>query len=212
MNEISNDRPPGKLKKKAIAFTTAAALTMGGIAVGQLKNHYDQPHGTPYQTHSLHESAGVNHWEEQIKNQLRPGGEIQLADIEIDVQNGILNGRYTPTVKNTGDGVVGNIAVEFKPGAHFNIENAVVIKGDNVDPNDPNGDLWAWVDGDHLGLQKDVFLSLSGQTANHITQSRKIVTFAGFNDQGDVRYSDSTGTKIATRDIVPAQPPTATNK
>jgi len=196
-------KKPGRGRKLLAAATTVAALAGVGVGTNYLQNR-DYGHST-FQTYSLHETAGINYWEDQVASQLKPGGNIDIVDLKITVENGTLHGRYSPTVRNNDDTVADNSAVDFNPGANFEIKDAFIIKGDSVDPNDPKGELWAWVDGKYLGIEGNIFISLSDQTSQYVEQQNpRSVIFNGLSPQG-AQYTDSTGPHIASRNVVPAQ-------
>lgn len=112
-----------------------------------------------------------------------------MVDLEIKVSSGVLNGRYSPIVRENDDTAYGNMAIEFKPGALFKIDDAIIVHGNTVDPNDPNGDRWAWIDGRNLGLSYDFFISLSRQTAEKVEiTEHKSVEFSKIEPNGNVYY------------------------
>jgi len=202
-------RDEGKIKKTVIALATTAVLA-GGAGL-KIADSHNEPHGTPYQTFATHEVSAINSWEEDIRNQITSGGKLEIADLKIKVESGILYGRYTPVVQNIDDTDPGNVAIEFNPGAEYIIDDAIIIHGETADPNDPNGDRWAWIDGKSIGLSHDIYINLSKQTLEkiQITQSRS-VDFSRINTNGDVYYRGSNGQEVLAPQIIqepqPVQP------
>jgi hypothetical protein len=186
------------------ALATATPLA-GKIGIDTLRSYFSGGEKPPFRSYSPDNVPGIENWARKIQEQLS-NGPVTLTGLDINVEGGTLNLRHTPTIVEHDRSEATNLAIEINEGS-FRVDDAVIIKGDNIDPNDPNGDQWALVSGSYFGRNNPIYISLSRQTKDYVKRDVKPrnADSARWDDQGNLFIKQGQSETLAKTQITPVQ-------
>jgi len=181
MHEPRSDGPRDPLRRKiikgALASGALVALGKSGL-IGRAADHFlGTEKGIPYQTFPLPEYLQDGRELDKLYEELRiqlmegdnnpnvPKGIVNVVDFNINVEEGTsLRARYTPDA-STGL----NRAVVFNPGAHYDVQGAIEVKGETVRlDSGESSNRWLMIPGNNFGKSMDLFIFRGPATAEKV--------------------------------------------